>query len=122
MKMKIINQKFITDFVTAVETKKEFLPVPDKIFRHIVSEMGELDNAIFRIERMEKNKKLYSHFKRAHKFFTRNIGEELLDILFLVCYMAKVYGVDLNELAPKRIGKIKKQYGVIFPLKKKRRK
>ena len=120
----IVNQDLINDFVTAVEDEKGFVAHPDKIFRHLVSELGELDRAIFDMDKRiiaEQQFKIDSQSEisiRYKKSLSNLIGHELLDILFLTCYMAKVYGVDLNDLAPHRIHLIKGQYGVEWPKKK----
>lgn len=106
--MKIINQSLINSFVTAVETKKGFARNPDKVFRHIVSELGELDAAMYAREQL-----VVSH-QRLSPLPNDAIGDELLDIIFLACYMADLYAVDLNALARPRMAAIQKQYGVVW--------
>lgn len=126
---KIVDQNRIVDFVTSVEQKKGFARDPDKVFRHIVSELGELDAAIYKLECLEntinkvkENPKLLTTnriyrnralnpaaYRRMHKCL---IGYELLDLLFLVSYMADLFSIDLNSLAPARMEQIRKKYGV----------
>ena len=103
--MKIIDQKRIVAFVTAVEKKKEYVPVPDKVFRHIVSELGELDAWMHRFE-MAMNSEFPLKWRR------KKIGGEILDIIFLVCYLAKIYKVDLNEIARGHMNRILSKYQV----------
>ena len=121
----LIDQTKINSFVTAVETKKGFARNPDKVFRHIVSELGELDNQMHLLETLRIDEKFVNFIKldTAQKMCKDSIGRELLDIIFLACYMADLYGTDLNALAPGRMEAILKQYQVAWPIeeKKKRR-
>lgn len=97
----LLDEKRIVDFVNAIETRKGFLRNPDLIFRHMVSEMGELDAAMHR------------HSNAAGRGILEameNIADELLDIIFLACYMADVFGVGLNRRAPHRVNEIDLKY------------
>jgi NTP pyrophosphatase (non-canonical NTP hydrolase) len=112
----VIDQEKIVKFVTAVETKKNFKRCPDKIFRHMISEMGELDGAIHLVDQLnfpDPDNMLNMGSLRRH--LSKKVGEELLDIIFLACYMADIYGVDLNALIPARMKAIAEQYGVKVP-------
>lgn len=112
----MIDQEKIVRFVTAVETKKNFKRCPDKIFRHMISEMGELDAAIHVIDKLS-SPDLDGLFNLGslRQSLSKKVGEELLDIIFLACYMADVYEVDLNALIPKRMKAIADQYEVKIP-------
>lgn len=113
----LIDQRNIVKFVNAVEKKKAFVPNPDKIFRHIVSEIGELDAAMYEVDKLDKEvlEDSVISSEGLKKLFSKKIGEELLDIIFLCCYMADVYGLDLNNIAPGRMAAIAKQYEVDLP-------
>ena len=101
----MINQKEINRFVTAVETKKKFRRDPNMIFRHMISEMGELDGAMYDLER-------HHAMSPGGEGFFAAIGYELVDVIFLACYMADIYGVDLNTIIPGRMQSIAKEYKV----------
>ena len=113
-KMKVIDQSTIVDFVTAVEKKKNFKADPDKVFRHIVSEIGELDGAMHDFDKSRK-----SNDKLWQEVMQKSIGHELLDVIFLVCYMADIYKLDLNDLVRERIDAIKREYSVEWEKKDK---
>ncbi len=93
-----IDQERIQEFVDAVEAKKGFKPHYEKIFRHMVSELGELEGAIWNFESKGK-----SNFP---------IGCELIDIISLCVYMATVMQIELNIIFPQRMKAIAEQYGV----------
>lgn len=115
---KFVDQKNIVGFVDAVETKKGFTRSPDKIFRHIVSELGELDGVMHKIDEIDKYSCPMINTKQLRKSLCQKIGRELTDILFLTCYMADVYGTDLNQIIPQRMAEIKKQYNVDYKIKR----
>jgi NTP pyrophosphatase (non-canonical NTP hydrolase) len=102
--------------------KKNFSKNPDKIFRHIASELGELDAAMYEFEKLEieerKDPEGLLNFKNIREFRCKKVGEELLDLIFLCSYMAELYGVDLNEIAPARMESIRREYRVAWPEKK----
>lgn len=100
-----IDQERIQDFVDAVEAKKGFKPHYEKIFRHMVSEIGELENAIWNWENLLKSP-LDIDMKKT------SIGMELVDLISLCVYMATVMRIDLNEMFPVRMKAIAEQYGV----------
>ncbi len=117
---KMIDQKTITEFVNRIETKKNFKRNPDKVFRHIVSELGELDSAIHAIDQIDARPE--SEFiteKNLRGHYCAKVADELLDIIFLACLMADIYAVDLNEAIPARMADIARQYGVKLPEEKK---
>lgn len=112
----VIDQTRINSFVNAVEKKKNFSRNPDKVFRHIASELGELDAKMYEVDKLDLEPKdslvKVEHLKQ---FFSKKVGEELLDIIFLCSYMAELYGVNLNQLAPGRMEAIKREYSVAWP-------
>lgn len=114
MPKQYVQQNEIVQFVTAVENRKNFKKCPDKIFRHLASELGELDAAIYEIDKLgapEDGQQLL-HLKDLRAHLSKKVGAELIDMIFLCCYMADFYAVDLNEIIPKRMNDIAVQYGV----------
>ena len=115
----LIDQATINSFVNAVETKKGFERNPDKVFRHIVSELGELDAHMHKVDQIRKvNADGLMNLEKVESLLSGKIGAELVDIVFLCCYMAELYGADLNRLAPARMDAIATQYGVEWPEKR----
>lgn len=100
----MIDQKNIMRFVKAVERKKNFVPYADKVFRHMVSEIGELDNRIYKWEKRSLKKDDWK--------LRRAIGFECIDVIFLACYMADIFKVNLNSITKKRMKDIARQYNV----------
>ena len=98
-------------FVNAVEAKKNFSRDHNLVFRHLVSELGELDA---RIWQYEKNTKAGINGS-VLTYDAKYIGYELVDIVFLACFLAEIFGVDLDDLIGERIEQIKNQYGVEWP-------
>lgn len=121
---RLINQKTIVDFVQTVEDTKGFVPNPDKVFRHLASELGELDAAMYEVDKISPQKitktldKEMIQTKDLRNFFCGKVGNELLDIIFLACYMADIYGVNLNKIAKKRAQDIMREYSVTWPKRK----
>ena len=103
----VVDQKFVIDFVARVETKKKFKRDFNYIFRHIVSEVGELDEAIYNLEKYKKLRK-----KTQLNYFKKRIAYELLDIFFLTCYMADVFDLELNDHIKDRMRIIAIQSGI----------
>lgn len=105
-----IDQERIQEFVDAVEAKKGFKPHYEKIFRHMVSEIGELDGAIYKWEQSRMMKDLAPKWDDV--FIKSTVGTELVDLISLCVYMATVMGIDLNEIFPARMRAVAEQYGV----------
>lgn len=103
----LIDQDTIVRFVTAIETKKDFKRDPSLIFRHMISEMGELDSEIYNLESAVKD-----NVQNLITVFEGRIGRELVDIIFLACYMADIFNVELNDIFSNRMKSIANQYGV----------
>lgn len=108
----LIDQKKICEFVNAVEAKKKFRRDSNYVFRHMISEMGELDRAMWNTERFGTDR---GDEPKDHALRTI-IGFELLDVIFLACYMAEIYGIELNDLIRLRMLAISKEYDVKWPL------
>jgi NTP pyrophosphatase (non-canonical NTP hydrolase) len=83
-----------------IESAKGYARDYNYVFRHLISEIGELEAAIWNYE---KN----SNHKNDNR---KKIGFELLDIVFLACYMAEIFGVNLNDVTEERMDDIRKQY------------
>ena len=115
----MIDQTKIVQFVERIETKKKFVRNPDKIFRHLASELGELDGAMFELEKSSEPGA--EVVPEGIRFFQKKIGDELWDLIFLCCYMADVYGVDLNRTVNGRMAAIARQYDVSWPARKEKR-
>ena len=90
--------------VRAVEKKKKYKRDYNYVFRHLISEIAELDAAIHQYERLGGAAR--------HEWLIKNIGNEIIDIIFLACYMADLFKIDLNKIAPERMKNIKIQYGI----------
>ena len=86
----------IVDFVNTIEDAKGFVKDPRLVFAHIVEEVGELSKALWQLE--------------MNKVKTSVVARELIDILFLICYMADIVHVDINDQIPTRIKEISNQY------------
>ena len=111
---RIINQRMINRFVNRIEKKKNFKRDHNLVFRHIISEVGELDREIFEFE-----KKVGADFEKlwpgSVKRSQKKIAFEILDIIFLSCYMAELFRIrDINEFAMERMKDIAVKYGVKF--------
>lgn len=101
---KLLDQAGIVRFVRRIEAKKRFKEDPNLIFRHMISEMGELDAQMHLLSKTDLVP-MQPHFKQ-------NIGYECLDIIFLACYMADVYKISLPDLMQQRMEAIAKKYEV----------
>lgn len=108
----IIPQDQIVKFVRAIERAKGYVENPDKVFRHLVSEVGELDRAIFDWECLPEGEGQ----RLPAMVLEKKIGFEVLDIIFLACYMAAIFRIDLNKITAERMVSIAKQYGVPWPI------
>jgi hypothetical protein len=109
-----INQKKINKFVNRVETTKGFKRDHNLVFRHIASEIGELDHAIYALERLNPQAlgKLTKDFEASAR---QCIADELIDIIFLCCYMGELLGAsDLNDRIIERMEDIATKYHVEF--------
>ena len=104
----MIDQEAICRFVNKIENHKKFKRDHNLIFRHIVSELGELDAKIFQYE-----KNVLAGLNQTTRYLdSKDVGFELLDIVFLCCYMADVFNINLDDLIEERMGQIKEKYNV----------
>ena len=101
----LINQDGIVEFVRKVEDKKGYRRDVRLVFAHIVEEIGELAAKIYRYESE-------AEASASGAADPDPIGKELLDIIFLACYLADILNMDLNEIIPERMAEIRAQYGV----------
>lgn len=99
----LIDTKTIVKFIRTVEDYRGFSRDMRLVFAHMVEEIGELSRAIWEYEKEE--------LQIDHPS-PDGIGMELLDIVFLACYLADILAADLNELIPERMDAIRKQYKV----------
>ena len=99
-----IDQKAIVEFVQKVEDAKGFKRDVRLVFAHLIEEAGELSRAIWEYEKACGR----GGMPRADD----SVGTELLDIVFLACYLADILMVDLNALVPRRMAEIREEYGV----------
>lgn len=98
-----VDQDGINRFVNAVERKKGYKKEFNAVFRHLVSEIAELDAAVHCLDRIKVGDSYLPE-----KF----IHDELVDILFLTCYIAEIFGIDINLAAGPRMKEIAEKYGV----------
>lgn len=101
--VRYIDTDAIVAFVQKVEDKKSFQRDVRLVFAHLVEEAGELARAIYLHERQA----LVRDYPDPS-----DIGKELIDIVFLACYLADILRIDLNKQIPDRMSDIRVQYGV----------
>ena len=102
-----IDQRSIIRFVQAVEAHKGFRPEIRLVFSHLVEEVGELSRKIWLHEKGRTGSDTMDGYLAA-----REIGKELLDIIFLACYLAEILNLQLNGIIPERMREITEQYGI----------
>ena len=100
-----INQDGIVRFVQSVEDHKGFKRDPRLVFAHIVEEAGELSKALWQLEKVSR-----SPLEECR--IAPDVVRELIDIIFLACYMADIFGEDVNEYVPNRMAEIRAEYGM----------
>lgn len=121
---RFLNQKKIVAFVEAVEKHKKFIPDPNLVFRHMISEMGELDAAMHVLDTLIREEMKSARFQlnlQGAKIAARSrIATELLDLVFLACYMASIHKINLDELVSIRMASIAVRYGLEWPPQKRK--
>ena len=91
-----IDTEAIVDFVNTIEEAKGYVKDPRLIFAHLVEEIGELSRALWLFESGKAKSTL--------------IIKELIDIIFLACYIADILHANLNDEIPDRMEQISEQY------------
>jgi NTP pyrophosphatase (non-canonical NTP hydrolase) len=103
MPKRLIDDEAIYAFVKKVEDTKGFKEDPVWILRHLVSELGELERALWIYEKALAGGTTYRH-----DFVVR----ECVDIVCLAVYMAHAVGGSVEGFFKERMDEIRKQYGV----------
>lgn len=116
--MRMVDQKTINSFVNAVEQRKGFKKEYPYVFRHLVTEVAELENAVYAFELYGAPEETGAY---AREHFRRKVGYELWDIIFLACYIAEIFRIDLNGIVKENMDNIRRKYDVEWPKKKRRR-
>lgn len=98
-----IDTNAIIKFVQTIEDHKHYKREVRLVFAHLVEEVGELSREIW------EHEKDCLVIERPD---AKGIGSELIDIVFLACYLADILGIKLNDLIPERMSEIREQYGV----------
>lgn len=100
-----INDEAITAFVEEIETKRGYRRRADLVLRHLLEEVGECSAALWKFE--EESEAVLENRPEPAK-----VARELVDIIFLCCWMADILGIDLNEAVRWRMKEVAKQYGI----------
>lgn len=104
---KYINTKRILSFVNRVERKKNYKRDVNLIMRHLFEEVGEVSAILYKFQ--SPDTPTLRDIKR------RETALELVDVVFLSCYLAEALGVDLDGCVSDRMQAVARKYNVKCP-------
>lgn len=98
-----VDTDAIVAFVQKVEDTKGFRRDVRLVFAHMVEEVGELSRAVWDHEKAALGQDYPD---------PSGVGRELIDVVFLACWLADILRIDLNKQVPARMAEIRTQYGI----------